>query len=463
MAWEVWLTSPDDFILGEFEVLNEKGENVGLFSRGSGVTASARLYVFWLSEQTQSALWQMHYDLGLKWLRLSYYLTPFIWGFVEKEKGVYTIDPYLDQLVTQATENGIEVTLTLGGTVNELYKENEQSEAFCNYASFMVKHFKGRIKYYEIFNEYYNQDSFGPGNQGPVDERASVYVSRALPAAKAIHKADPEAKVCLCGPCPLVADFILAALKKGMVDYVDVLTWHPYSFLKDTDDDYAPEELDRPRSVWAPPEVKSYADSVEYLRREAAKLGFEGELWANESGAYAIHACRTSQLIAAKYLARSAVLHTTLNVPMFWNETTSLMRPPWQPFWGNYGTKLKPAYSYYMMRSLCTLLDGAKAEKVKFRLPDKEPDKLEKHSFLLPDGKILLAVWIAEKSRAKRLDDYEGIVADMIIKAGNPKKLIGIDLLNGREQELSFEAKRSGPWIKDLIVKDYPLLLRLEY
>ena len=84
----------------------------------------------------------------------------------------------------------------------------------------MVKHFKGRIRYYEIFNEYYNQDSFGPGNQGPAEQAASTYVSQALPAAKAIRETDPEAKICLCGPCPLVADFILAALQKGMVDYV---------------------------------------------------------------------------------------------------------------------------------------------------------------------------------------------------------------------------------------------------
>ncbi len=114
MAREVWLTSPDDFSLNEFEVLNENGENVGSFTQGAGATASTRPYLFWLSEQTQSALWQLQYDVGFKWLRLSYYLTPFIWDFVEREKGVYTIDPYLDQLVTQANENGIEVNLTLG-------------------------------------------------------------------------------------------------------------------------------------------------------------------------------------------------------------------------------------------------------------------------------------------------------------------------------------------------------------
>ena len=109
-----------------------------------------------------------------------------------------------------------------------------------------------------------------------------------------------------------------------MAEYADVVSWHPYSFSKNSDDDYAPEELDKPRHVWAPNDVNTYADAVAYLRRETAKLGFHGELWANETGAYAIHADRTSNLIAAKYFARSAILHTSLNVPMFWNETTSL-------------------------------------------------------------------------------------------------------------------------------------------
>jgi hypothetical protein len=470
-AREVWLTCSDDFNLNEFEVLNEKGENVALFSKGAGVTVSASSYTYWLPAYTHAALWQMQYDLGIKWLRLSYYHTPFTWHGVERQKGVYTVDPYLDQLVTQARDCGIEVCLTLGPGGHQFYKEGQETvEGFSNYVKFMVNHFKGRIKYYEILNEFYNQDSYRDSidgkvlpKQGPVDEMADAYVTISLPAAKEIRRIDPQAKIIMCGPCPLVADFILACLKKGMKDYVDVLSWHPYSFTGDTDDDYPPEFLDKPRHIWAPEEMTRYSEAIEYLREEAAKLGFEGELQANESGAYAIHRDRTSQLIAAKYLARSIILHTSLKVPMFWNETTSLLRPSWQPFWGNSEPELKPAYSYYVMRTLCTVLDCAEPSDLNLNVQSDSDKAFEVYSFNLPADKKLAAVWIPEKSRKKRLDDYEGSIAELKVKTKEPKQVYGIDILNGRSQKLKFSYIQGDLTISDLVVKDYPLLIILEY
>ncbi len=461
-AREVWLTSDDDFFLAECEVRNVSGSNLAKFSRGCGITVSAQYHLLWLDQETQASFWRMQYDLGIKWLRLSYYLTPFIWTFVERQKGIYTLDPYLDDLVSEAVNNGIEVTLTLGPPDNSLYMgEEDQIAGFSRYAEFMVNHFKGRIRYYEIYNEFYNQDSYGPGKQGPVDDAASNYVRRALPAAKAIKQADPDAKICLCGPCPLVADFILTALRRGMAEWVDVITWHPYSFPQDTDDDYAPEELDRPRHVWAPATVKNYADAVEYLRNEAGKIGFHGELWANECGAYAIHNNRTSTLIAAKYLARSAVLHTFLRVPMFWNETTSLFSPPWQPFWGNGAPILKPTYSYYVLRTLATLLDGTSPDEIRVEVSPGIPN-LHQCGFSLPGNQKLIAIWMVEKSRKKRTDELSPLERQVTLNVTKPKRIIGVDLLNGREQEMTFTDGENNVILPSVLLRDYPLLFRLE-
>jgi hypothetical protein len=448
-AREIWLTSPDEFYLGSIEVYNEKGESIALLSKGCGVTASAEQHLFWLSEQTQAALWQMQYDLGIKWVRVNYYLTPLLPQFAARD-GKYEVDPYCDALITQATERGIEVCLTISAPAEP------------EYYRFLVRHFRDRVQYFEIFNEFYNQDSYGKGIQGPADEEASRYVELALPAAKIIREEAPTAKIVMGGPCPLASDWILACLRKGMAPYVDVLSWHPYSFPNDTDDDYAPEELDRPRSPWAPEDVSTYADSVMYLRTEAAKLGFRGSLIANEAGAYAIHANRTSQLIAAKYLARSAVLHASLGIPMLWNETTSLLRPSWQPFWNPAVPDLKPAYSYYVLRTLCTLLDGAKPEAITVQT-EAAIDKLEAYGFALPGNAKLVAVWIREKSRKNRFDDYAGVTTSVLITAGSPSAVVGVDLLNGREQDLSFSAAGGRVIVSDLVIKDYPLFVRLEY
>lgn len=448
-AREIWLTSPDSFYLGAIEVYDEKGENIALLSKGCGVTVSAQQHLFWLNEQTQAALWQMQYDMGIKWLRVNYYLTPLLEEFVERD-GSYEVDPYLDALITEASKRGIEVCLTIS------------SPGKPEYYRFIVEHFRDRIRYFEIFNEFYNQDSYGKFDQGCVEEESGRYVELALPAAKIIRELAPDAKIILGGPCPLVADWILACLKKGMAPYTDVLSWHPYSFPDDTDDDYAPEELDRPRSMWATEEIKTYADSVRYLETEAAKLGFHGSLMANEAGAYAIHADRTSQLIAAKYLARSAVLHTSLGIPMLWNETTSLLRPAWQPFWNPVEPDLKLGYSYYVLRTLCTLLESAKPEKMHAET-EACIDKLEIHSLALPENAKLVAIWIREKSRKNRFDDYVGVTTSVSISAEAPSRVVGIDLLNGREQDLDFTASGGRVVMPGLAIKDYPLFIRLEY
>ena len=91
------------------------------------------------------------------------------------------------------------------------------------------------------------------------------------------------------------------------------------------------------------------------------------------------------------------------------------------------------------------------------------PTTFEKHVFRLPDGKILLAIWVPERSRKARLDDYAGVTVDIAMATDVPRRIIGIDLLNGREQVLRLDKKADQVFVPDLIVKDYPLLLRLEY
>ena len=61
------------------------------------------------------------------------------------------------------------------------------------------------------------------------------------------------------------------------------------------------------------------------------------------------------------------------------------------------------------------------------------------------------------------LDDYQGVKATITISSDAPERIVGIDLLTGREQELAFSVDGDRLIVHDLIVKDYPLLLRLEY
>jgi len=457
-AREVWITSPEDLELAEIRVLDTHGRNVASIAAGGTVAVSRRSHLFWFDEDRQRHLWPMTYDLGVKWARVNYYLTPLIWPYVERAKGVYRIDPYTKEILREAAQNGITIALTLGPPDHPLYASatrEVQVKAFTNYVRFMVRQFKDFVPYFEVLNEYYNQDSYGPGKTGPFERSAKEYAQLALPTVQAIRAEAPDAKIILCGPCPLAVDWIDAALATGLAPLVDVISWHPYQL---TD---PPEALDRPRHPWADPGLIRYEDAVRYLRKLARERGFRGTFQANEAGAYAIHQMRSTALVSAKYLARSVVLHSALRVPVFWNETVSLLRPAWQPFFWPGQPDVQPDYSYYVLRTLCTLMDGmepVRKDGVLDVIPGPEPAEIEGRLFSDRAGGLLVALWRPMRSG----DQSEAVLCDVRVRGFSAQRATGFELFNGEKQELVFQQDRVGVHLGGLLVRDYPLLVCLE-
>ena len=173
------------FSLAEVEVIDETGDNLALASRGAGVTVSSTSHEV-LVRELHGMLWPVHYDLGLKWVRVSFAAGILNWHSVEQEKGKYVIDPMSDETITECVRNGVNVVLCLGFT-NWLYTPqgrrdpklakqtwlNQEGptlvpgghgtlpsitvhgmlEGYKNFVRFMVRHFKDRVKYFEIWNE----------------------------------------------------------------------------------------------------------------------------------------------------------------------------------------------------------------------------------------------------------------------------------------------------------------------
>jgi len=457
-AREVWISSPEDLELAEVRVLDIGGRNVASIAAGGTVAVSRRSHLFWFDEDHQRHLWPMTYDLGVKWIRVSYYLTPLIWPYVERARGAYQIDPYTKAILREATQNGVTIALTLGPPEHPLYasaSREVQVKAFCDYVRFMVREFGDFVSYFEVFNEYYNQDAYGPGKSGDFERSARDYAEFALPAARVIREESKTAKIILCGPCPLAVDWIDAALATGLAPLVDVISWHPYQL---TD---PPEALDRPRHPWAGPELTRYEDAVRYLQELAGRRGFRGTFQANEAGAYAIHQMRSTALVSAKYMARSLVLHSALRVPVFWNETVSLLRPAWQPFFWPGQPDVQPDYSYYVLRTLCTLMDGMEPARKDVKLdvtPTSEPEDIEARLFSDRAGGLLVALWRPIRSG----DESEAVLCDVRVRGFAARRAIGFELFNGEKQDLVFQQDRLGVHLDGLLVRDYPLLIRLE-
>lgn len=200
--------------------------------------------------------WTRMFDAGIKWARIGQYedtsdITG--WDWVEHKRGEFTVLPELDDYVDSLADNGVKIQLQLlygnpmytspAGKMPDsitptpasvhnrdmnLYsvfwppKTPEQIDAFIRYTKWMVSRYRGRIRYYTLWNEqdgsYWNPDS-DPAEYG-----------RLLGAfVKAVHETDPDAKVVYGGQASLSADYARAALDACQCAAgLDVFAYHTY-------------------------------------------------------------------------------------------------------------------------------------------------------------------------------------------------------------------------------------------
>ncbi|MBI4582801.1 MAG: discoidin domain-containing protein [Planctomycetes bacterium] len=473
------------FSIAEVKVLDEKGENVALVSRGAGVTVSSFESFIASQRETHRALWPAHYDLGVKWIRINYAGSVLNWRMVEREKGVYEIDPEADAAITEAVKNGCQMIFGLGFT-NWLYtpegrqdrkaekqwfQTNELSvglpgpnpemlEGFKKFAQFMVNRYKDRVDHFEIMSE----QSGGYAGWGSVlpEHRAEVYTRWVKEVSPIIRKAHPEAKVVLgslsgLGPRREVGlDWLKACFEFGIAPHIDVIGWHGYYGA-------APED-----GSW-----KGFINDVREAKEMARSYGFKGEymhtewsLWAPYPGHSSEpptfpHRLRT-EIVKAKHLARFAIMNLAQDVTFFWNETwadghvdldVGLFR---NAFSSSPMSESQPQPAYYALRTLCTTFEEARPAPVAVEFSNREK-KLECWTFELPGGDKLFSVSLPDTG-ADQSPDYP---TEMSFPGSNFKTAVGIDVLNGTEQDLIVSQNDSGSVLRGMLIKDYPLVIRL--
>jgi hypothetical protein len=200
--------------------------------------------------------WGRMFDAGVKWIRIGQYenssdLTS--WDYVEQKRGVLAVDPLLDDYVNSLLDNGIHIQVQLhygnpmytspsgklpdsiepkpGSFHNDdrsLYsifwppRTPEQIEAFTRYVRFMVKHFRGRIHYWALWNE----EDIGYWNPWGNPEEYGHLLKAVV---KAVHEADAEAKVIYGGQADPTRDFAQRALDAcDCASGIDIFAYHTY-------------------------------------------------------------------------------------------------------------------------------------------------------------------------------------------------------------------------------------------
>ncbi|HEY7211495.1 MAG TPA: hypothetical protein VH477_14565 [Bryobacteraceae bacterium] len=200
--------------------------------------------------------WTRLFDAGINFIRIGQYENSSdytSWDWVERKRGEYSVVPELDDYVDSLVENGvhIEVQLLYG---NPLYTSRSgrppevitpepgsfhnpdrsiysvfwppttptQIAAFTRYVAWMVNHFRGRVEYYEIWNEP-NIEYWNPA-PNPED-----YGRLFKASADAIHKADPRAKAVFGGLAGADVKFAKRALDAcRCASSIDIFAYHNY-------------------------------------------------------------------------------------------------------------------------------------------------------------------------------------------------------------------------------------------
>ena len=303
------------------------------------------------------------------------------WSAIERQQGQYAMPEAWDEFVNRALAAGIQPLLMLGYG-NRLYdnhdkpRSDEAIEAYTRYAEFVVRHFKGRVRMYEVWNEW--DISIGGTTPGTAEDYAKL-LKAVYPRVK---KIDPG--ITVLGGCPTSG-----GIKKGWLDRMlasdvlgslDAVSIHTYN--------YSGQGRARTPEAWA--DFASAAAAS--VQRQSG--GREVPIYVTEMGWPTHTGPRgTPPEQSAAYLARMFLLARTMPYlkGVWWYD---FQDDGWKADYNenNFGLvrpDLTPKPSYYALAGISTL--AARGEFVA-KLQTQSPD-LWALKFRMPDGKETLALW----------------------------------------------------------------------
>ena len=179
------------------------------------------------------------YLKALKQIGASSIRVDYQWNKIERTKGKYVVSRPLektDAAINQSSLYGLNNLLILDYG-NSLYDNGgypttrDGINAFANYTKWVVKKNKGKIKYYEVWNEWKNGTGMPPAmkNTGT----AKGYFEIVKRVSRIIKENDPNA-IILAGSFNPLTDsdnaWFYELLELGILDYIDGISIHPYSY-----------------------------------------------------------------------------------------------------------------------------------------------------------------------------------------------------------------------------------------
>ncbi|MHB1456546.1 MAG: discoidin domain-containing protein [Armatimonadota bacterium] len=454
---------------------------------GKGKARASTVHNAWYNstEETKKT-WPMELNSGVKINRISQWGDKTDWASIEQKKGVYRIDPEVDRAIDESVRNGVDILLTLdyGNNLYQTVKNApdfgptwhlshpflqcapttpEAVEAFAKWCEFMATHFKGRVKYFEIWNEE-NGWFFDDWAKTNSVEMTIKYGQALLAASKAIKEANPDAKVVFGGTAGMTLDYPRLALEQGAGPYIDAFAFHPYGH--PTPEGVPSHYLSINKDVWEwlprPAEIIDYETQIAALRNLLHKFNPGMQIWADEMNWMApgeppmTQNGDGSELSQGKHLARFFSINSWLGCgAVWWSLYNANNIQEWAVI---RSSDQSPRAAYYSAGYVSTILDDVKAAPdVRVESIGKAPADLMIKPWRNGQGDVIIGVW-----RTSPADDRckpQPIDLRVVgVKSGSTEIM---DSLYGYRQAAKVKASDRSMDIPGLMVGDWPLFIRI--
>lgn len=376
-------------------------------------------------------------DLGLKWVRLSVDRMEYYQAQSMGQYSQFEINACQDEIVSRLAANNVTImhvivfwdeTLHVGENYPR-YQKEEEVQRYLDYARFIVRHFKGRIKYYEILNEPVN---------GPPQQHVELadYINLIRRVVPVIREEDPGAKIVVGGATDLRQDYsreyFFGVLRSDIMPLVNAVATHPMYGVS--------PQYDEVRQYYY-----DYPSLVQEIRNVASAHGFSGEYlaeemdWRTSINSNPYEPWEYTATVAAKYYARGIVMHLGMDI--------------WAGIGGEKYDEILPIAK--VVQNLSTVMAGTRPASLPIDIQSGATN-IRSYSFSLPNGDNLIAVW----TDGVAVDDDPGVKSTLIILGFSAQRVMGIDVLNGFEQQLITNVEDGNLVIRNLLVKDYPIIVR---
>ncbi len=358
-------------------------------------------------------------DGGFKFVRMD-----LGWGGIERERGTYKFERTgYDALTQGCMKRGIRILYILDYS-NKLYESDrsvrteEGRRAFAAFARAAATRYKGKGILWEIWNEPNIKQFWTP--QPSVDD----YCKLVETTAPLVKKADPSGLLVAGATSGIPFDWLEGCFKKGLLEWIDVLSVHPY------------------RSQ--PPEtvIKDYARLRELIRRYAPKdkkipiisgeWGYSNINW---------NKARLSDEKQAQYLAREFLINLYQKIPVsIWYDWKNDGTNPdeREHHFGTVMHDLAPKAAYTAAKNLSHNLAGFSVDK-RLDLPSDKDFAL----LFRKGNREAVAFWTTQDDHdvTLPLPPGRGLLIDMLSSAKAPA------MPSWKEKGLTITASQSPQYI----------------